>query len=151
MPDFDPVRYAIPLFVLLILAELVYAQVTKKARYEARDTFASLMMGFGNMVAGVLFGGLVVGFAVWVSQFSLLDIGDSWWVWPLCFVLDDFLYYVFHRSAHRVMSTITAASITICPQHCGRHGPDLLLFHSFSACRFSSSVSRSRWFSSAAA
>jgi sterol desaturase/sphingolipid hydroxylase (fatty acid hydroxylase superfamily) len=102
MPDFDPVRYAIPIFVLLILAELIYAQVTKKARYEARDTFASLMMGFGNMVAGVLFGSLIVGLAVWVSQFAPLDIGYSWWAWPLCFVLDDFLYYVFHRSAHRV-------------------------------------------------
>ena len=26
----------------------------------------------------------------------------TWWAWIACFVLDDFFYYVFHRSAHRV-------------------------------------------------
>ena len=37
-----------------------------------------------------------------MSQFRLFDIGYAWYWFVLCFVIDDFAYYVFHRSAHRV-------------------------------------------------
>jgi sterol desaturase/sphingolipid hydroxylase (fatty acid hydroxylase superfamily) len=102
MPEFDPIKYAIPLFVVLILAELVYATLTKKARYEPWDSFGSLMMGLGNMVAGALFGGLIVAIFVEVAKFAPIKLGYVWWAWIACFVLDDFFYYIFHRSAHRV-------------------------------------------------
>ncbi len=98
----DPVKYAIPGFIMLIVLEQVYAAYSKKVTYEPGDTFASLMMGFGNSVSGVLFGSSVMAIAVWCSQHRLLDIGSQWWVWAIAFVADDFLYYVFHRSAHRV-------------------------------------------------
>jgi hypothetical protein len=39
---------------------------------------------------------------LWLYQFRLFDIPWTWWAWALCFVLDDFGYYLFHRSAHRV-------------------------------------------------
>jgi len=39
---------------------------------------------------------------VWLSQFRLFDIGYAWYWFALCFVIDDFAYYLFHRSAHRV-------------------------------------------------
>lgn len=102
MPDFDPVKYAIPVFVLLIIAELIYAHLTKKVAYETWDTFGSLMMGLGNSVAGALFGSLVVALFFWVEKFALLKVDYVWWAWIACFVLDDFFYYLFHRSAHRV-------------------------------------------------
>ncbi len=102
MPDFDPVKYAIPLFALLILVELFYGQVTKRTRYEAWDTFGSLMMGLGNTVAAALLGGAIVAISLQFAKFAVFDIGYAWWAWILCFVADDLLYYVFHRSAHRV-------------------------------------------------
>jgi sterol desaturase/sphingolipid hydroxylase (fatty acid hydroxylase superfamily) len=98
----DPVKYAIPVFVILIIAEVFYARLSKRVAYEPRDTFGSLMMGFGNTIAAALFGSSIVGISIWFSQFHLLDIGYTWWAWAACLVLDDFLYYVFHRSAHRV-------------------------------------------------
>ncbi len=102
MPDFDPVKYAIPVFVLLILVELFYGQVTNRVRYEAWDTFGSLMMGLGNTVAAALLGGAIVAISLQFAKFAVFDIGYAWWAWILCFVADDLLYYVFHRSAHRV-------------------------------------------------
>jgi sterol desaturase/sphingolipid hydroxylase (fatty acid hydroxylase superfamily) len=98
----DPVRLAVPFFVMLVVAELIYARLTKKTGYEPRDTFGSLMMGFGSTVSGVLLGGTIGAISAWVAAFRILDIGYVWWAWILCFVADDFLYYVFHRSAHRV-------------------------------------------------
>lgn len=107
MPDLpDPVTYAVPAFILLILVEMVVAQRADRSRYESRDTLTSLMLGTGSTVAGALLGGFAVGTAVWAYQFRLFDIGlewrQWWWAWLLCFFLDDFFYYMFHRAAHRV-------------------------------------------------
>ncbi|WP_227340011.1 MULTISPECIES: sterol desaturase family protein [Sphingopyxis] len=107
MPELpDPVVYAVPAFILLLLVEMVVSLRADKSRYEARDTLTSLMLGTGSQVAGALVGAAVVGMAVWVHQFRLFDIGlafrEWWWAWVLCFFLDDLAYYVFHRSAHRV-------------------------------------------------
>lgn len=99
----DPVTYAIPVFVLLIVAEMVYGRLTGRVRYEPRDTAASLLMGLGSTVAGALFAAatLALGFFVW-EQYRLLDIPRTWWAFLLAFVLDDLRYYWFHRLAHRV-------------------------------------------------
>ncbi|KTE21554.1 MULTISPECIES: sterol desaturase family protein [unclassified Sphingopyxis] len=102
----DPVTYAIPAFILLLIAEMVVALRRDRSRYEARDTLTSLLLGTGSQVASALVGGMVIAMAVWLHQYRLFDIGIDfktwWWAWILCFFLDDLAYYVFHRSAHRV-------------------------------------------------
>jgi len=100
--DFNPVTYAIPAFVLLVVAELVWARRRRPEAYESRDTATSLAIGLGSTVAGALTGGAVVAALVWAHSFAPVSIGWAWWAWALCFVLDDLAYYVFHRSAHRV-------------------------------------------------
>ena len=98
----NPVTYATPLFVVLVLAEIVWARFRKPDYYNPRDAFASLSLGLGSTVAGALTAAAVAAAGVWVWRFRLLDVPYAWWSWVLCFVLDDFLYYAFHRSAHRV-------------------------------------------------
>lgn len=107
MPELpDPVTYAVPAFILLLIAEMIISLRADKSRYEARDTLTSLMLGTGSQVAGALVGTGVIAASVWVYQFRLFDIGIEfsswWWAWILCFFLDDLAYYAFHRSAHRV-------------------------------------------------
>ena len=98
----DPVQYAIPAFIILILVEMVIARRVDPSRYEPKDTMISLLLGTGSTVAGALTGSFVVGLSVWLSQFGLFEIGYVWWAWILVFLLDDLAYYVFHRMAHRV-------------------------------------------------
>ena len=102
MPDFSPVDYAIPAFVVLVLAEMLWAWKRRPDAYEPRDTLTSLALGLGSTVAGILFGGgaLLVFFAAY--EYRLVDIGWAWWAWALCFVLDDLAYYWVHRTGHRV-------------------------------------------------
>ena len=106
MPDFSPVDYAVPGFVLLVLVEMLWAWKRKPGAYEARDTLTSLAFGLGSTVAGVLFGGfaILVFFAAW--EWRIFDFGREWWTvwwaWPLCFVLDDLAYYWVHRAGHRI-------------------------------------------------
>ncbi|MES2059124.1 MAG: sterol desaturase family protein [Pseudomonadota bacterium] len=99
---FDPVKYAVPGFVLLVAIEMVVARFRDRTRYEPRDTLTSLALGLGSTVAGVLTAGIAYAIAVWVWQFRLFDIGYAWYWFLLAFVIDDLAYYAFHRSAHRV-------------------------------------------------
>lgn len=103
MPDLpNPIYFAIPAFVALVIAEMVYARATGKAQYEPRDTAASLIMGLGNTVSGVLLGGVALVWFSFLEPFALYDFGWAWWVFVLAFVLDDFVYYWSHRFAHTV-------------------------------------------------
>ncbi|MBX9645081.1 MAG: sterol desaturase family protein [Novosphingobium sp.] len=102
MPDFNPVDYAVPGFIVLVLIEMIWARRKAPEKYEPRDTLISLGMGVGSTVAGLLTGSLVAALYLAVYPFRLLDIGWQWWAWIICFVLDDMAYYWFHRFAHRV-------------------------------------------------
>ena len=98
----DPVQLATPVFVLLVIAEMVFARVTGRARYEARDTAASLAMGFGSVVIGAAFAFLFAGFAALLHPWRVMDIGWSWPTVAICFIADDFTYYWWHRASHRM-------------------------------------------------
>jgi sterol desaturase/sphingolipid hydroxylase (fatty acid hydroxylase superfamily) len=103
MPDLpSPTQVAVPAFIILVQIEMLVARRINPARYEPMDTLTSMLLGTGSTVAGALTGATVFALAVWIAQFQLVEIGYVWWAWPLCFLLDDLAYYVFHRSAHRV-------------------------------------------------
>ena len=74
----------------------------RQGRFETRDTLTSLMMGTGNVVAGLLLGVVSYSALVWVWQFRLFDLGLLVWVFVAAFLLDDLRYYWYHRIAHRV-------------------------------------------------
>ncbi|MEZ6022181.1 MAG: sterol desaturase family protein [Hyphomonadaceae bacterium] len=94
------ITLAVPGFVLLILIEMVMVRLSHRGRYEVRDSATSLMMGFGNQVAAILFGSLVILSYFWVHQYRLFDLGWTWPVLVACFFAEDLAYYWFHRIAH---------------------------------------------------
>ena len=106
MPDFSPVDYAVPAFVILVLAEMLWAWKKRPDAYEPRDTLTSLAFGLGSTVAGALFGSFAIALFFWSYQFRIFDFGTEWWTvwwaWPLCFILDDLKYYWVHRAGHRI-------------------------------------------------
>jgi sterol desaturase/sphingolipid hydroxylase (fatty acid hydroxylase superfamily) len=102
MPNFSPIDFAVPIFVLLVVLEMLWARKNAPEKYEPRDTLTSLALGTGSQIAGLLTGGLVAVAALWLYEHRLFEIGWAWWAWPLCFVLDDLAYYWAHRTGHRV-------------------------------------------------
>ena len=98
----DIVSLAVPGFVLLVLVEMIVARFRDKTRYEPKDTLTSLALGTGSTIAGALTVGIIYAIATWLYQFRIFTIGYAWYWFALCFVIDDFAYYLFHRSAHRV-------------------------------------------------
>ncbi|WP_226018189.1 sterol desaturase family protein [Novosphingobium sp. FKTRR1] len=100
--SFDVLPYAVPAFVLLIVAEMVWAARRAPEKYEPADTITSLAMGLGSTIIGAAVAGLIWLSATWLYDHRIYTLPNLWWVWVAAFVLDDFNYYWFHRSAHRV-------------------------------------------------
>jgi sterol desaturase/sphingolipid hydroxylase (fatty acid hydroxylase superfamily) len=95
--------YAIPVFVLLLSLEAWLSWREHRHEYETRDTFASLGLGIGNVLTGLITKSLIFGLFLLIYQYRLFtpDTG-TWWFWVLLFLADDFSYYWFHRTSHSV-------------------------------------------------
>ena len=100
--SFDPVTLATPFFVIAVVLEIVLGKLGRaKAAYEPRDTAASLVMGLGSTLAGLLIGGGVAAATLYVYQHRLFDIPmTAIWAWVAIFLLEDMTDYWFHRLSH---------------------------------------------------
>lgn len=99
--------YLLPVFALFIALELYVLRKRatdhpESARYSFKDTvangFLSLFHEMGDAVAAIV----VISIYYSVFDFRLFDIPHSAWAMLLLFVLQDFLYYWFHRASHRI-------------------------------------------------
>lgn len=94
-------QYAIPGFVILVLAELFWMKRRGGVSYEWRDSVASLTMGLGNLVDGALIAFLLYGLFAWLYQYRLIDWDARiWWALPIVIVVQDFCFYWSHRLSH---------------------------------------------------
>lgn len=96
-----PTAYALPVFALLIIAEVIYGAYRHQQTYTLNDTWGSLSQLVLNIIVSLLFKGLALGFNMWVFQFALVDLGSSWVTWVGVFVAIDFVFYWYHRTSHR--------------------------------------------------
>ena len=103
MPDLpNPIDFAVPGFVALVLIEMLWQRRRKADAFCPADTRTSMLLGLGNSVAAILFGGLAFAAAMGLWRFRLATVPWTWWAWGLCFVLDDLSYYWVHRWGHRI-------------------------------------------------
>ncbi|ASZ13954.1 sterol desaturase family protein [Chitinophaga pendula] len=96
------IHYAIPGFVILITAEVIFTVVEKRDLYETKDAISSIAMGLGNVFIGLFTKAIIFAIYSFVYQYRLFTLGFSWWVWIVCFFADDLTYYWFHRGSHTV-------------------------------------------------
>ncbi|WCL52750.1 sterol desaturase family protein [Gimibacter soli] len=113
-----PTDLAVPGFIVLMLAEMIYGRMSGRAVYEGKDTLTSLLMGTGSVVAGLIPAGLGYGAAYYIwNEWRLFDLGYAWWVFVVAFVLDDLAYYWVHRFGHRMRWMWAAHVIHHSSQH----------------------------------
>lgn len=94
------IHYAIPAFILLMLAEVLANAWMKREQYEVKDSTSSISLGLGNVIIGLFTKIVLFGVLSFLYQYRLFDMGSSWWAWVLLFFADDFSYYWFHRISH---------------------------------------------------
>jgi sterol desaturase/sphingolipid hydroxylase (fatty acid hydroxylase superfamily) len=113
----DPVLFAIPFFVLLLVLEWTAARKlerleaaavdrsrTGSGAYLTRDSFASLGMGLVSVATTAAWKTLaLLGYAALYAYVAPWHLSPSrWYTWVIAILGVDLLYYAYHRIAHRV-------------------------------------------------
>lgn len=103
VPDY--VKQATPIFISLILLELVVSWIRRgKPPGRLDDALTSMSAGVLSRLPGLFFRSIEVTSYVYVwENYRLCSLPwDSPWTWYLTFIGVDFGYYWFHRMAHEV-------------------------------------------------
>lgn len=97
------VLYAIPVFILAVVGEALWARHHPEVRgYELRDSAASMTMGLLNVFISALIKLAPVPLFAWLYDHRVVDIGHAWWSWIVLLFAEDCCYYWFHRIHHEV-------------------------------------------------
>lgn len=110
------IQASIPLFFLLIAAELLYARFGRQSLYRLSDSIADLSAGTLSQIAGIFTKLLLGASYAWTFEHLRLDRWTTAYRWPdgtaltwvnavawsAAFVLVDLAYYWFHRVSHEV-------------------------------------------------
>ena len=117
VPLRDPVALAIPFFVLFLAIEWIAARHLTEPRiddagrthppeggYEQRDARASVSMGLVSVATSAAWKALgLVAYAAIYAYLAPWHLPvDAWYTWVILIVGVDFLFYWYHRIAHRV-------------------------------------------------
>jgi sterol desaturase/sphingolipid hydroxylase (fatty acid hydroxylase superfamily) len=103
--------FAIPFYIAMLALEVVVARLQQRDSYEKRDAFASLAMGVGSVLLGMLWGGVALAVYYALYEVTPLRLGHGPFAWAFALLADDFQYYWFHRTHHEIR-LLWAAHVT---------------------------------------
>lgn len=107
----DPVMYAVPFFLLLLVIEWAAArklahdeQRAPAGAYSKPDAWASISMGVVSIgTSGVLNFVALLAYAALYAYVAPWHLpANAWYTWVIAIVGVDLMYYLYHRIAHRV-------------------------------------------------
>ncbi|TFV57378.1 sterol desaturase family protein [Mycobacterium sp. PS03-16] len=109
----DPVLFAIPFFLLLLIVEwtaarrLEHLESDERApsgAYAARDAWASISMGLVSIATmGAWKFVALLGYAALYAYVAPWQLSATqWYTWVIAILGVDVLFYAYHRTAHRV-------------------------------------------------
>ena len=105
MNEIDIYLYGVPIVITLITAEVIYSAINNLGYYKLKDSLAGFGLLFGNVSISLLTKSSIFFFSLFIYQFKLITINEifpAWLVWPLTFIVIDFIYYWYHRCSHRI-------------------------------------------------
>lgn len=93
-----------PVFLIAFAIEYtVMKQRGALRQFDWRDILANISLGGSYQVFEVIMHSLVSGAIIlWIYQHRLFDIPVNGWTIVPLFIAEEFLYYWFHRSSHRI-------------------------------------------------
>ena len=97
---------SIPAFLISVLVELLWARRHRRdpdiKGYEAKDTWASLAMGLGNVGVSAVTKLATIAALTALYEYRAFDLAGHWWAWIILLFAEDLCYYAFHRASHEV-------------------------------------------------
>ena len=95
--------YAIPFFIILLVAEILYGYFIKDQKYKVLDTVSSISSGLTNIIKDSLgLAVILVSYPYLVDNLAILELESSWLTWFVAFIAMDFAGYWNHRLSHHV-------------------------------------------------
>ena len=88
-------------FFALIGIETAVSWVHNLRTYELKDTAANFALALGDLFMAAAMKAVFLLMFAFLHRFAPLDMGLSWYSWAALVVVNDFIYYVFHRLGHR--------------------------------------------------
>ena len=98
----DITNFAIPFFLATLMIEVALSLYGNREYYTKKDTFASLIMGIGSIGSSLITKGLKFGVFTFLYEYRLIEIPMVWWGLIALLLADDFSYYWFHRTSHKM-------------------------------------------------
>ena len=92
--------YITPIVLFLLLAEILVNLVGKKGLYQFQDTVANIGTGIGNQCVNLAVVVLVMKWYGWLYTFAPWEVPFTWYYAFLLLLLQDFIFYWFHRIGH---------------------------------------------------
>ena len=96
--------YTLPAFAVAIIAEALVSWRGGKHWYKPQDTGLSVGLLLLSAIIDLLpkFAALYCFLLIYAASPFKEVIDGQWWAWVVLFILDDFIYYWFHRANHEV-------------------------------------------------
>ena len=95
--------WVVPLFLIMVVAEIAYGHFTGKQTYSLMDTLSSLSSGMTNILKDIL--GLVVvivSYPFLLENLSLTTLKSTLSLYIVAFICIDFASYWSHRLNHKI-------------------------------------------------
>ena len=95
--------WVVPMFIILIVIEIIYGHIKKKQTHTFMDTLSSLSSGMTNILKDIL--GLVfviISYPYLLSKLSVYNMENNVLVYIVAFICLDFSGYWTHRLNHKI-------------------------------------------------
>lgn len=91
-----------PVFATFIAWEAWHLRRRRRQTYSLEQVGTNIALATSHAVADGIAWLVVIGLFHALYQVRLFDIPATWWSFALLLLLQDFLYYWFHRGSHRI-------------------------------------------------
>ena len=91
-----------PAVLILLFLELFYCVKKKNGMYTFQDTITNMGTGIGNQCVNLAVAFFVYKWYGWLFQFAPIQIEATWYSLLILLLLQDFIFYWFHRVGHTI-------------------------------------------------
>jgi sterol desaturase/sphingolipid hydroxylase (fatty acid hydroxylase superfamily) len=95
------IQSATPIYLIVILGEMILSYVHNKHYYSAKDTLTNIYLSLLNFGLDFLMKGLVLYILGYFYKFRIFEVSNPYIYWILLLILEDFAFYWEHRIDHK--------------------------------------------------
>ncbi len=88
------------IYLTAIIGEALYSYRHKRNLYNIKDASVNIFLGISGVINRLLTQGAWLALWFYLYQFSFIKIPESLWSWVVLFLLNELVYYWFHRLSH---------------------------------------------------